>query len=361
MKENGQIVSAFARFARARAAGNRSYTTKQTTENEVRGNPESKERKTEESPPVMSTEIIKGAVPRAQKVCVYGPEGVGKTTFASKFPKPLFLDLERGSCAYDVDRAYPETVAEVEQILDNVAVGGTGYETVVIDSYDALWRIYAHQIAAAKNVKNIEDTAYQNGVKVVADTLSRLLRRRGDALIEVGVNLVVLAHTEVKKHDDPVAGQSYDRYQFRVQRLSAYVLREGMDSVLFANFDTKVVQDAGGKVRGIGGKERVLITCRTAASDGKSRYALPEKMEPTETAVLKILGHGMRLRHEWDEFLKEFNDEQIAGFLLRNGKIVEGQNWWDVDAETVARGVANAERLRAAVAAYVASQGEEAT
>ena len=293
-------------------------------------------------------------------MCVYGPEGVGKTTFASKFPKPLFLDLERGSCAYEVDRAYPETVGEVEQIIDQVIAGGTDYETVVIDSYDALWRIYARQVAVAKNVKNIEDTAYQNGVKVVADLLSRLLRERGDALIEVGVNLVVLAHTEVKKHDDPVTGESYDRYQFRVQRLSAYVLMEGMDSVLFANFDTKVVQDAGGKVRGVGGKERVLITCRTAASDGKSRYALPEKMQPSESTVLMILGNGMRLRHAWDGILRGFSDAQIAGFLVKNGKITEGQNWWEVDSDVVARGTANADRLRGAVEAHVAALGKAA-
>ena len=47
----------------------------------------------------MNIPIISGSVPRAQKVCVYGPEGVGKTTFGAQFPKPLFLDLERGSCA----------------------------------------------------------------------------------------------------------------------------------------------------------------------------------------------------------------------------------------------------------------------
>jgi hypothetical protein len=304
----------------------------------------------------MGTEIITGAVPRAQKVCIYGPEGVGKTTFASKFPKPLFLDLERGSCAYDVARVYPETVAEVEQILDKVAAGGSGYETVVIDSYDALWRIYARQVAAMKNVKNIEDTAYQNGLKVVADLLSRLIRKRGDALIAVGVHLVVLAHTEVKKHDDPMTGESYDRYQFRVQRQSAHVLMEGMDSVLFANFDTKIVQDAGGKFRGVGGKERILITCRTAASDGKSRYALPEKMDPSQTAVLKILGHGkIRLRHAWDEILKGFSDDQITGFLVKCGYLAEGQNWWEVALEVVERGALNADRLRASIEAHVAS------
>ena len=34
--------------------------------------------------------ISKGIVLRPQKVVVYGPEGIGKSTFASHFPDPLF-------------------------------------------------------------------------------------------------------------------------------------------------------------------------------------------------------------------------------------------------------------------------------
>jgi hypothetical protein len=173
--------------------------------------------------------------------------------------------------------------------------------------------------------------------------------------------VVVLAHTDVKKHDDCVTGVSYDRYQFRVQKLSAFVLMEAMDSVLFANFDTKVVQDGAGKFHGVGGTERVLTTCRTAASDGKSRYALPQKVNPSESSVFRILGGGgLRLRHVWDEILHGLSDHQITGFLLKNGKIAEGQNWWEVDAEFVARGVANGDGLRKAVEAHVASQSKEA-
>ena len=42
----------------------------------------------------MALNITRGAVQKAQKVIVYGPEGVGKTSFAAKFPDPLFIDTE---------------------------------------------------------------------------------------------------------------------------------------------------------------------------------------------------------------------------------------------------------------------------
>ena len=46
--------------------------------------------------------ISKGIVLRPQKVVVYGPEGIGKSTFASHFPDPLFLDIEDSTSQHDV-------------------------------------------------------------------------------------------------------------------------------------------------------------------------------------------------------------------------------------------------------------------
>ena len=49
-------------------------------------------------------EIIKGVIPCAKKVVVYGPEGIGKSTFASKFPDPVFIDTEGSTNSMDVAR-----------------------------------------------------------------------------------------------------------------------------------------------------------------------------------------------------------------------------------------------------------------
>ena len=38
--------------------------------------------------------ILKGKIPSAKKVVIYGPEGIGKSTFAAQFPDPLFIDTE---------------------------------------------------------------------------------------------------------------------------------------------------------------------------------------------------------------------------------------------------------------------------
>lgn len=35
--------------------------------------------------------MIQGKIPSAKKTVVYGPEGIGKSTFASQFPDPVFM------------------------------------------------------------------------------------------------------------------------------------------------------------------------------------------------------------------------------------------------------------------------------
>ena len=49
-------------------------------------------------------EITKGRINRAKKVVIYGPEGIGKSTFASKFPDAVFIDTEGSTSSMDVAR-----------------------------------------------------------------------------------------------------------------------------------------------------------------------------------------------------------------------------------------------------------------
>ena len=48
--------------------------------------------------------ISGGKVTRAQKVAIYGSEGIGKTTLGRHFPSPLFIDTEGGTAHMDVRR-----------------------------------------------------------------------------------------------------------------------------------------------------------------------------------------------------------------------------------------------------------------
>lgn len=54
-------------------------------------------------------EIIRGRQPGAKKVVIYGPEGIGKSTFVSRFPDPVFIDTEGSTKDMDVARTKTPT------------------------------------------------------------------------------------------------------------------------------------------------------------------------------------------------------------------------------------------------------------
>ena len=55
----------------------------------------------------MALEITSGKLnDQAQKVVVYGPEGIGKSTFAAQFPDAVFIDTEGSTKELDVRRLH---------------------------------------------------------------------------------------------------------------------------------------------------------------------------------------------------------------------------------------------------------------
>ena len=66
-------------------------------------------------------EITRGKRAHPERVVVYGPEGIGKTTFAASFPEPLFIDTEGSTSDLDVARLPdPETWNDMVQDVSYV-------------------------------------------------------------------------------------------------------------------------------------------------------------------------------------------------------------------------------------------------
>jgi hypothetical protein len=60
--------------------------------------------------------------------------------------------------------------------------------------------------------------------------------------------------------------------------------------LLFLSWDTRIVENAEGRVRGVGGKERAIYTTHCAAYDAKNRVRLPEKVQCSFAALAPLLG-----------------------------------------------------------------------
>src|SRR5262245_49201365 len=85
-------------------------------------------------------EIAKAVSQTAPIIVIHGAEGRGKTTLAAKFPKPLFLLLERGlPTGVSVDEiSNIKALDDILSALREIYKAPNSYQTLVIDTIDQL-------------------------------------------------------------------------------------------------------------------------------------------------------------------------------------------------------------------------------
>jgi hypothetical protein len=222
--------------------------------------------------------IIEGKEQRPKKIVIYGPEGIGKSTFASQFPDPLFIDTEGGTSNLDVRRikcnkSWNELIAIVKEIHANPHI----CKTVVLDTADWSEALCTNAVCEKYRKNNIEDFGYGKGYVYLVDEYARLLSLL-DQLIEVGINVVITAHAKPRKFELPEEQGSFDRYEMKLSRQVAPLIKEWSDALFFVNYKIYVVTTDTNKKKAQGGK-RVLYTTHNPTYDAKNRFDLPEELE----------------------------------------------------------------------------------
>lgn len=226
-------------------------------------------------------QITKGKRARAQKVVVYGPEGIGKSTFAAQFPEPLFIDTEGSTDNMDVSRLdKPSSYTMLKNEIAWVKANPTVCKTLVIDTIDWAESLIVDDICALHQKKGIEDFGYGNGYVYVKEELGRFLNSLSE-LVDLGINIVLTAHAQMRKFEQPDEMGSYDRWELKLGKKTssqtAPLVKEWADMVIFANYKTVVMTADNGKKKATGG-QRVLYTQHHPAWDAKNRHGLPEEM-----------------------------------------------------------------------------------
>ena len=237
--------------------------------------------------------ITSGTIAAPVKTVLYGPEGIGKSTFAAQFPAPVFIDTEGGTKRLNVARLPAPT--SWGMLLDEVAEvsrGNVPCGTLVIDTADWAERLCIDAVCARAKVKGIEDFGYGKGYTYAKEEFGKLL----DALEEVlntGHNVVVLAHAAITKFEQPDAVGNYDRWTMKTSKQVAPLLREWCDMLLFANYKTfSIAVDDKGKKRKAQGGERVMYTSHNACWDAKNRFGLPDEVPFDYKVIQSIIEQG---------------------------------------------------------------------
>jgi hypothetical protein len=228
-------------------------------------------------------EVISGKIQRAKKVVLYGPEGIGKSTLASQFPNPVFIDTEGSTTELNVQRLPKPTSWEMlkQQIQWVKQQGPSRFGTLAIDTIDWAEMLCNESICAQHNKKGIEDFGYGKGYIYAAEEFGRFLNLLSD-VIEAGIHVVLTAHAQIVKFEQPDEMGAYDRYQLKLGAKTgsrtAALVKEWADIVLFINYKTfsVAVDDKGRKHKGQGGA-RVVYSTHHPAWDAKNRHGLPDE------------------------------------------------------------------------------------
>ena len=171
-------------------------------------------------------EIIRGKLPGAKKVVVYGPEGIGKSTFASRFPDPLFIDTE-GSTK-DMDVARTETPSSWMMLMEQVMYVRKHPElcrTLVIDTADWAEMLCVTQLCDKNQKNSIEEFGYGKGYVYLQEEFGRFLNLL-EEVVKAGVHVVLNAHAKMRKFEQPDELGSYDRWEMKLSKNVAPMVKE---------------------------------------------------------------------------------------------------------------------------------------
>ncbi len=239
-------------------------------------------------------QIIRGKIPSAKKVVVYGPEGIGKSTFASRFPEPLFIDTEGSTKDMDVARTEPPS--SWYALLDQAGYVKAHPEicrTLVIDTADWAEMLCVSHVCSKNHKSSVEEFGYGKGYVYVQEEFGRLLNLLSE-VVDVGVHVVLTAHAKMRKFEQPDELGAYDRWEMKLSKGVAPMVKEWADMVLFCNYKTMVVNVDGqgaqkGKNKAQGGK-RVMYTTHHSCWDAKNRYGLPDEVPFEYSSISHIIG-----------------------------------------------------------------------
>lgn len=272
--------------------------------------------------------IVKGKKASPRRCLLYGPHGVGKSTWAAAAPSALFLNLEDG--LNDLDVSATEHLCSVQQVMDAIqwlTMSEHQYRTVVIDTVDWLEHLINKEVAHHFGVKNIGEVDWGKGYSRAIWYWQQILSMLDHVRKTRSMAVILLGHARIVQVKTP-EGLTFDRYEPDLHSNakgegSSSLVQEWCDEVLFANFRLYTSsQQSGGTKRDIakGGKERLIKTSESGACLAKNRIGLPDEL-PMEFAAYAAAIKASRTSSkqetvaEIDKSQPELNIELVAESL----------------------------------------------
>jgi hypothetical protein len=236
--------------------------------------------------------ISAGKTPTPPRIIIYGGHKMGKSTFAAGAPKPIFIQTEDGLDNIDAHKfpqakSYDDVVAQMKVLAEEPH----DYQTLVIDSLDWLEPLIWQKLLQdrpndekGRKVEDIVDYGFGKGYQHAVEYWLSLLAGMDYLRSAKGMMVLLLAHEQIKRFDDPEA-DPYDRYQIKLHQAASDKLQEKADAIFFISQKKAVKEKDVGfnkKVARAVDAGRFIYTQESAAFDAGNRYSLPAQIPLTE-------------------------------------------------------------------------------
>lgn len=215
---------------------------------------------------------------------ILGDAGMGKTSLAATFPKPIFIRAEDGLQAIGEDErpdAFPVigNAKELWEQLTALVTEEHDYKTLVIDSVTALERLFIQDVIDndPKKPKSINQAngGYGAGLQAVS-VMHQRVRKAAGMLVDKGMHVVFIAHADTETIELPDS-DPYTRYSLRLSKKSVAPYTDDVDLCGFIKLQTFTMGD-GELKKAISDGSRLLVTYATAANVSKNRYGITEDL-----------------------------------------------------------------------------------
>lgn len=229
------------------------------------------------------TNLVRKASDKPPRLVIYGKGGIGKTTLASEFPDPIFIQTEDGSGNLELTSFSENPLtkySEIEEAIELLYMQEHPFRTLVVDSLTKLEPIVWAEVCRANKWSSIEEPGYGKGY-VEADSCWRHLLDGFAALREKGMTIVYLGHEQIETFSDPER-EDYSRYKLRLHKRAEAMVREEVDVVGFLSYTVTIRQNdkkpgmATPKASGAG--QRVLNLTPRPTYEAKNRFDMPPQI-----------------------------------------------------------------------------------
>lgn len=262
-------------------------------------------------------------------VLLYGPAGIGKSTFAAGADSPVFIgkriDLERIDAAKLPE---PTNLTGVYECIEALRTEKHDYATLAIDplTYWLEPMIWRH-ICKRDNKSDIRAYGWNDGYRAAVDEWRILLSKLEALRAERGMAIVMIAHAGTTKIKPPDS-ESYNRYSPDLDTRATALLERWCGEVLFADRKRSMVLGDDERYRATSDGAAIVSTQWSAAFNAKSRLGLPKELPLAHLWKALAPVPVEQLRAEVAELINSLPDEhkeEARGYASRAGE--DPVNW----------------------------------